>query len=335
MISVRSLKAKASIAAATVFLAGLAIAGTVSFLAMSTVSENSHSEQVGSATKEGVEALKDVRARMSVYSDLLARHPDVIAVAKSNEAGALETVLVREFKALKAVDPTVATLEVTDAKGVIVMRGHNPAKKGDDKSKLPQIKAALSGQAASGLTVSPTTGEAAEDSVRPIKLDGAVIGTLKVGSYFKAETALELKKKTGLEIVFVAGGKVTESTFPKGVAVPISPDLLKQTQSGSVASREAEINGTSYSGRFVHLASDAGDGMTLGFFADRTSLNAAKRDFVSSLLLKGAIAFALILPVVLVLANFATRQLLRLADAMKAIADRTACHRGAIRGAWR
>ena len=61
--------------------------------------------------------------------------------------------------------------------------------------------------------------------------------------------------------------------------------------------------------------------MTIGFFADRTGINAAKKEFVTSLLWKGALAFALVLPVMLVLVHYATRQLLLLADAMKRIAD--------------
>jgi methyl-accepting chemotaxis protein len=316
-----SLKVKVGVAAAVLFAAGLAAAGTVSFFSMTAVSEQSHADHVSRAIKEGRETLKDVRARMGVYADFLARHPDVVAVVKKNDPAALQDVLVREFKALKAADPTAASIEVTDAKGVIVMRGHNPAKKGDDKGKLPQIKSALSGQAAGGLTVSPTSGEAAEDAVRPVRADGAIIGTLKVGSYFKGETADELKKKTGLEIVFVAGGKITESTFAKGVVVPLPAERIKAQQAGSEFAAEMEIAGIAYDGRFVHLPSDAGDGMTIGFFADRTGIDLAKRQFVLSLLLKGALAFVLILPVILLLAHFATRQLLRLAAAMKLIAD--------------
>ncbi len=319
--SLQSLKAKASFAAAAIFAAGLAVAGTVSFFAMSAISDQSHRQQMSSAIKEGLETLKDVRSRMAVYSDFLARHREVIAVVKAGDPASLEATFVREFKALKAADPTVATLEVTDAKGVIVMRGHNPAKKGDDKSQLPQIKSALMGQVAGGLTVSPTSGEAAEDSVRPIRIDGQVIGTLKVGSYFKAETAGELRKKTGLEIVFVAGGKVTASTFAKGIVVSIAPELISGAKQGTAPSAESEVNGIPYTAQFVHLQSDAGDGMTIGFFADRTSMVDAKREFITALLLKGLLAFVLILPVVLVLAHYATRQLLHLARAMKAIAD--------------
>ncbi|MBV8836151.1 MAG: HAMP domain-containing protein [Alphaproteobacteria bacterium] len=209
-------------------------------------------------------------------------------------------------------------MEVTDAKGVIVMRGHHPAKKGDDKSKLPQIKSALAGQSAGGLSVSPSSGEATEESVYPIKADGAVIGTMKVGSYFKGPTAIELKHKTGLEVVFVAGAKITEQTFAKGVVVPLPTELSKAD--ASTEASDVAVGDTPYTQRFVHLPGDFGAGMTIGFFRDRTAIHAAKKAFVTSLVWKGLVAFALILPVVLALAHFATRQLLRLAEAMKRIA---------------
>src|SRR5581483_3200253 len=196
---------------------------------------------------------------------------------------------------------------------------HHPAKKGDDKSKLPQIKSALGGQAAGGLSVSPTSGEATEESVYPIKIDGAVIGTMKVGSYFKEPTAVELKRKTGLDVVFVAGGKITEQTFAKGITVPLPADLGKGAEADAQAS-DVEVDGISYTQRFVHLPGIFGAGMTIGFFGDRTAIQASKRTFVTSLMWKGVVAFALILPIVLALAHFATRQLLRLAEAMKRIA---------------
>jgi methyl-accepting chemotaxis protein len=315
-----SLKVKASVAAATLFVIGLAIAGGLSYVAMNSATDKAHEDQMSSAVKTGLEALKEVGARMGVYAGMLARHPDVVAAVKGNDPAHLENVFVREFKALHAADAAVATMEVTDAKGVVVMRGHNPPKKGDDKGKLPQIATALSGRPAGGLTVSPTSGEAAEDSVQPIK-SGDVIGTLKVGSYFNNATAEELKKKTGLEVVFVAAGKITETTFPKDMNLPIPADLSKSVRSGTPVSIEADVRGTPFTGRFIHLPSDAGDGMIIGFFADRTAVQATKSGFVSSLSLTGTLAFAFILPLILWLAHLSTRQLLCLAAAMKRIAD--------------
>ena len=316
-----SLKAKAGMAAVVLFALGVALAGALSFVAMSSVTEDAHRERMSRAVKEGLATLKDIRTRMGTYADMLARHPDVVAAVKSNDAAAMEQVFVREFKALRASDPTVATVEVTDAKGVIVMRGHNPSKKGDDKSKLPQIKGALSGQATGGLTVSPTTGEAAEDSVRPVMAGQTVVGTLKVGSYFKATTAEELKKKTNVEIVFIANGKATEATFGSGVDLAITPEALTAAQAGTAAPLAVQVNGAPFTAQLVHLPSDNGDGMIVGFYVDRSGVLAAKREFLESLGFKALVAFAFIVPGVLLLSNLAARQMLRLTAAMKRIAD--------------
>jgi methyl-accepting chemotaxis protein len=316
-----SLKAKAGVAAAVLFAAGLAIAGGLSFLAMSAVTEDSHAERLSRAIQEGLSTLKDVRIRMGTYADMLSRHPDVVAAVKSNDPAVLQQVLVREFTNLHASDATVASLEATDAKGVIVMRGHNPGKKGDDKSKLPQIKGALSGQATGGLTVSPTSGEAAEDSVRPIRAGETIIGTLKVGSYFKVATAEELKRKTGLDIAFLANGKVTETTFAAGADVSVPGETLQAALAGNARPLAVAIKGNPYTAQFVHLPSDNGDGMTIGFFAQRSGIVEAQSEFRNSLLMKGLLAFLLIVPGVLALANLATRQMLRLAAAMQHIAD--------------
>src|SRR5205807_10428007 len=120
-------------------------------------------------------------------------------------------------------------------------------------------------------------------------------------------------------VVFVAGGKITEQTFAKGVAVPLPADLGKAADANTDAA-DVELGAIPYTQRFVHLPGIFGAGMTIGFFGERTAIQAAKRTFVTSLMWKGLVAFALILPVVLALAHFATRQLLRLAQAMKRIA---------------
>ena len=78
-MSVRSIKVKAGIAAAVLFAAGLAVAGAVSFFAMSAISEQSHTEQMSLAVNEGLDTLKGVHARMDVYADFLSRHPEIVA----------------------------------------------------------------------------------------------------------------------------------------------------------------------------------------------------------------------------------------------------------------
>jgi methyl-accepting chemotaxis protein len=320
-ISVRSLKARAGLAAAAVFSAGVLAAGLLSYAAMSLTLAESHGERLVAGATVGLEALSGVSNRMNVYADVLARHPELIGALQKSDAPALEAFAIREFKSIKGVDSSLATLEITDAKGVVLMRGHNPSKRGDDKSAQPQISGALNGKSARGLTVSPTTGEAAEDSVRPILAAGKVLGTLKVGSYFRPATAQELRDRTGFEIAFLYRGKITASTLGADAQASISPDAIKVAAAGTPVTVDLLVGEKPFRARLVHLPSDVGEGMTIVFMSGLSAVEAAKSDFTWSLAIKCLVALALIVPLAFLGAHLATSELLRLADAMRELAN--------------
>jgi methyl-accepting chemotaxis protein len=317
--TLRSLKMQAGVAAAAMFTIGVLAAGGLSYAAMSGTLDQGHKDILTAATKEGLAALGAVRDRMKVYVEVFSRHPDLVAAVQKRDMAELEAVSVREFKAVHALDPALATFEITDSKGVVIQRGHNPAKRGDDKAAQPQIKAAMSGKSASGLTVSPTTGEAAEDSVRPIVAGESVIGTLKIGSYFNEATAEELKRRTGLDIVFVSRGKVTASTLGKDASITIPPQAV-QAAVTAPAITEFSIGDTPGQAEIVYLPSDVGEGMAVAFVSSLNEVDAAKSNFAWSLATKSLLALIIVLPVAFFCAHLATRQLLRLAGAMRELA---------------
>lgn len=318
--SIRSLKVQAGLAAAAMFAAGVLAAGILSFMAMGRSLEEGHGQRLATGAGVGLEALASVSNRMNVYADVLSRHPEVIASLQQANAASLEAFAVREFKAIHGSDRALATLEVTDAKGVVTQRGHNPAKRGDDKSAQPQIRNALNGKSARGLTVSPTTGEAAEDSVKPVLSGDKVVGTIKVGSYFNQASADELKSRTGLEVVFLSRGKVTASTFGKDAAVSVPAEAAKAASGGTPATTDVSVLDKPFRARLVYLPSDVGEGMTVGFLSGLSDVEAAKWDFARSLAIKCALALLIVLPLAFFGAHFATRELLRLADAMRELA---------------
>ncbi len=318
--TLRSLKIQAGIAVAVAFCAGVATVGLLSYDAMSRTLDQAHRDALNAATKEGLSTLGAVGDRMKVYADVLSRHPEMIAALSAHDAAALEAISVREFKAIHARDPALAALEMTDAKGIVVQRGHNPAKRGDDKAGQPQIRAALSGKPAAGLTVSPTSGEAAEDSVMPMLQGGNVIGTIKVGSYFNEATASELKQRTGLEIVFMTKGKVAASTLGKDVAITLPAEAVQSSKAGTPAVAELTVADAPYLAQIVTLPSDVGEGMTIGFVASRKAVEASKQAFAWSLTVKALIALLIIMPAAFFLAHLATRHLLKLAGAMRELA---------------
>jgi methyl-accepting chemotaxis protein len=318
--TLRSLKVQAGAAAAVMFAIGVITTGALSYAAMSRTLEQGHRDVLSAGANGGLEALAAVSNRMKVYADVLARHPDIIAAMQKSDGRELEAVTVREFKAIHEADHALAALEVTDAKGIVVQRGHNPAKRGDDKAAQPQIRTALAGKPAGGLTVSPTSGEAAEDSVRPIISGDRIIGTLKVGSYFNEASAQELKHRSGLDIVFLSRAKVTASTFGKDTQVAIPPQATEMASKGTPTTTEFSVGATPSQARVVYLPSDVGEGMTIAFVSSLREVEAAKLEFAGSLATKALLALIVVLPLAFFGAHLATRQLLRLAGAMRELA---------------
>jgi methyl-accepting chemotaxis protein len=318
--SIRSLKVQAGMVAAAMFAVGVLATGLLSYSAMSRTLEEAHDQRLLAGANVGLQALNGVGDRMNVYSEIVARHPDLISTVQRADAAGLEAFSVQEFKAIHAVDPALATLEITDVKGVVIQRGHNPAKRGDNKSAQPQIRAALEGKSAKGLTVSPTTGEAAEDSVKPIYAGDKVIGTLKVGSYFSHATADELKERTGFQIVFMYGGKITASTFGKDAQIQIAPETIKAASGGTPSTADFVFADKPYRARLVYLPSDVGEGMTIAFVSGLSRVEAEKSEFAWSLGWKCLVALLVMLPLAFFGAHMATGQLLRLATAMRELA---------------
>jgi hypothetical protein len=197
------------------FAFGVLTAGAIAYGDMSETLDRTHNESLTAASNDGLSVLAGVRARMKTYAEMLSRHHGILEATQSGNGRELEEVAVAEFKAIHANDPSLATLEMTDSKGIIIQRGHNPSKRGDDKHNHPQVKSALEGKPTGGLTVSPTTGEAAEDYVMALVSGGSIIGTIKAGSYFNSATAAEIKQRTGLEIAFFSRGAIAASTFGK------------------------------------------------------------------------------------------------------------------------
>ena len=319
-LSIRSLKVQAGAVSAAMFAAGVLTAGILSYAAMSRTLEERHRERLLAAASVGLEALRAVSNRMNVYAEIFSRHPELLGAVRKSDALGYEAFATREFKAVHAADPALVTFEITDAKGIVIMRGHNPSKRDDDKSSQPQIRAALSGKSAHGLTVSPATGEAAEDSVKPLFADDKVIGTLKVGSYFNHASAEELKDRTGNEIIFMSHGKITASTLGKDPQVAIAPDAVREASAGTPTTAEFKFADKLFRARLVYLPSDVGEGMTIAFVSGLSDIQSAKSDFAWSLGIKCLLALIVIVPLAFFGAHMATRQLLRLAAAMRELA---------------
>lgn len=210
----QSLGAKAAALVVALCVACCAVILVLSHFALSADADLDMSKDALAARGRAQDVLAKIGHRVETYASIYATHPEVVAAVQSGDKARLRETFVRLFAQIRQLDPVIGTLEVTDAKGVVIMRGHNPNSAGDDKSKDPLVSRAIGGQSASGLAVSASSGEVATESVQPVNLGGQRLGTLKLGSRFRADTAVEIKRLTGAEAVLIYKGKVNAATLP-------------------------------------------------------------------------------------------------------------------------
>ena len=176
----------------------------------------------------------------------LATRPDIATLVQQDDRPALTTALTQAFAAYKTVDNRLAVLEVTDGTGRVVLRGHNPGRFGDDKSKVADVAAALAGRTAIGTVVSPTTGEVALGVAAPLRVGTSVVGTIKAGGYLDRSTAASIVSVTGAEIVLLGAGKLRETTIPGLELAALPPAVLDSARDGMAIETRALIAGTWY-----------------------------------------------------------------------------------------
>jgi len=211
-------------------------------------------------------ATRDViKQKVKTYADMISRRQDIADAAGRKDAASLERLTVAEYKALHEMDETIKTLEITDDKGIVIMRGHNPQKKGDDKSKMNMIHNALSGNSSSGLEVSPTTGEMAFDAVYPLKSGGRVVGTVKVGSYLKEDTAAYLKNIANVDVIFFSGNKVNVSTLKDASDLTLTDEMIGKLKPKEAIHDTITIKGQKYN--IGYIATIDPEGKTRGAMA--------------------------------------------------------------------
>lgn len=133
------------------------------------------------------------------FSILIAKRTDIAQALKDNDLSKMQALMTKEYEDLKDKSPLLKTLELTDNQGTVVMRGHNPQKRGDNKKTHPMVSKALQGKVNSGITVSPTTGITAMDGIAPVFLNGELVGTIKAGFYTNDNVAKFLKESTDTE----------------------------------------------------------------------------------------------------------------------------------------
>ncbi len=218
----------------------VAVAGVLTAVAAGgTVRQTMSDEAETTLAQMTARAEQDLAAtarRMRAYATIVAGKAALVLAADSSDIVYLTPSLAALFKELHAEDPTVAIMEMTDSRGRILARGHNPERGGDDKSKVADVKAALAGNVGVGAEVSPTTGELEFGAALPLRAaDGSVKGTIKVGARLNVATSTELARAVGSDILLFGGQQLKYSTAAGVDAATLSPEILASVHEGRSA----------------------------------------------------------------------------------------------------
>ena len=202
--------------------------------------------------------------------------------------------------------------EFGDSAGMVVLRGHNPGKHGDDKSGLPAIQSVLDGNAISGFEFG-----ASGLSVRafaPLLYEDEVIGTLQTGvdGTFLTELSEMLQ---GVTIdLYDQDGTVVVSSDEKKIGGTIeSASILSSIKDGETLSYGKEENLASYIPMYDPTQSEIIG--VIGIHQDLTVIQETKQQIIYISLL---IASATLLVVLLVSIKFSKT----LSKPIKNIAER-------------
>ncbi|MDZ5471861.1 methyl-accepting chemotaxis protein [Bacillus sp. 31A1R] len=191
-----------------------------------------------SATKDSVQnQLIRVSGGLLDLTKIYADNPEVVEAFKSGNHEVMDEAITPIFNQLKE-EHKLDVFELGGKDGVVLFRGHNPEKFGDDKSDKLAIQAALKGQEISGFEFG-SSGLAVR-AFTPIRHNNEVIGTLQTGlnSQFVKSITDTLK---GVELnILNAEGEILVSSEENNVGNTLKSDsALTKVLSGKELTKES------------------------------------------------------------------------------------------------
>jgi len=176
------------------------------YITLNIVLHNTSNDNMGTILKEKTVAVEQTFNNTGLsllsISNAISKNQRLIDLMANNQDEDLRDALQEVYKSLHQINSTIHTVEITDEKGIILARGHNTPKFGDDKSGT--FAQALSDKKPYlNMLVSSTTKKLSIDAVNAIYDGSQFLGLIKVGSYPKDDTLQEIKALTGSDTIVV------------------------------------------------------------------------------------------------------------------------------------
>jgi methyl-accepting chemotaxis protein len=222
---VQGLRARLMLLAALPAFAGILLLAFAGAEVASGMQREHAAAALAAGADRAVASVAESGEQLHALAASLSLRPDLAAAIRAGDAVALRGIAVGALEAIRRAAPSVQVVEITDAAGRVLMRGHNPGQAGDDKGNSPEVARARRGEVATGITFSSTSGQFTIGATLPVTADGLVIGTVKVGGRFDATTASDLARAAGGQAMLFGGGRLLASTLPGLRAEALPPGL--------------------------------------------------------------------------------------------------------------
>ncbi len=268
-------------------------------------------------------ALHDSQVAMRTIALGNALRPNIIAATAAADRAALQRLLTTSLEATRASDPRLSILEVTNAAGVVLMRGHNPAQAGDDKSREQDVVAALAGRAELTVTVSPTSGLISFGAVVPIRDGPNVVGSLRAAGILNEGTARALAMATSAEVALFRGTTLRAATHAALTEQVLAPALRPDSPARMSRGLDVQIPGAGHFQLRVLpiVASGNHQAGAVLIAMPLASWDAAARLGLLTNLGAAALVLLLALPFAIFLARGIARPLTGMAAAMRGLSE--------------
>jgi len=263
----QSIRQKLTIGAVGVMLFCTAASAILLWFTLRSVSSSNLEAVTRNTTVTAAAAIGDLQRRVAGYADTLSRRSEIAIAVTGGNVGALEEILVPEYRSLKGLDRSVTSVEVTSRSGKVLLRGHAPDDRGEDPLFPQAVREAVSGHSFTGLAVSLDGRSAAFVAVSPLSFAEMVVGAVAVGSALDQDTAAQIREKTGAEIVFFVGGAARTSTIPATATsrLRLGSDVLGAIDNNDGVQTTESVDGRPYQVGYVPLRS--GDGKLVAVMA--------------------------------------------------------------------
>ena len=257
-----------------------------------------------------------VSKQLLSITKMYANDLELIDVFESEKRAAFLQHVSRLYPRLQA-EHEIDVFEFGNSTGVVLLRGHNPEKQGDDKSGLPAIQFALEGNAISGFEFG-TSGLSVR-AFAPIINNDEVVGTLQtsVDDTFLKELSDMLQDVT-IDLYDQDGTIVVSSNETKIGGAIENDSILSAIQNGETLSDTTETNLVSYIPMYDPTHSEIIG--TIGIHQDLSVIQETKQQIIYIVLLLASVTIVVVLLVSILFSRKLSKPIQLIAGGMDELA---------------